>query len=453
MAVDFVAAGPTVAGVANLTVEWPGTQSAGNLGILLLETNQTDTVSVSGWTELASSPQENAGQNHKLSAFYKIAAGSDADVSITDPGNHGIAQILVFSGVDTSSPIDSTTGSSPNTNAASVTCPSVTTAADGCAVLHIAGTGRDINTTAQFDSWANANLVSITEVADELTGNAGGGGFGAAWGILTTAGASGTATATQAVSGVWTAITVALKPAGGGATNTDTAAGSGSIAITGSSAVALRSYLGIAASGSITLSGSAASAVRTFLATTASGSITLTGSAANGVYTPVGTLTSVADSGSIVLTGSSAIGRHDYLAAASSGSITITGSAANAGKSLGSTADSGSIAITGSNALAIRTWLSSAEAGSVTVAGVAANGVASTTTTTGTLDPATIAAIADAVWAHSTAVQIEARLTEAWGRLGLDPANPLISGQTEISFGAIVMALSGNETSSTLTRQ
>ena len=61
--------------------------------------------------------------------------------------------------------------------------------------------------------------------------------------------------------------------------------------------------------------------------------------------------------------------------------------------------------------------------------------------------------VADAVWAHSSAVQIEQRLTEAWGRLGLDPANPLISGQTEISFGSIVMALTGNETSSTLTRQ
>jgi hypothetical protein len=44
-------------------------------------------------------------------------------------------------------------------------------------------------------------------------------------------------------------------------------------------------------------------------------------------------------------------------------------------------------------------------------------------------------------------------MAEAWGRLGLDPSKPLVSGQTEISFGAIVMALSGNETASTLTRQ
>ena len=45
------------------------------------------------------------------------------------------------------------------------------------------------------------------------------------------------------------------------------------------------------------------------------------------------------------------------------------------------------------------------------------------------------------------------RVAEIWGRLGLDPSKPLVSGQTEISFGDIVMALAGNEVSSTLTRQ
>jgi len=60
---------------------------------------------------------------------------------------------------------------------------------------------------------------------------------------------------------------------------------------------------------------------------------------------------------------------------------------------------------------------------------------------------------AAAVWAHQSAVDMSIRLAEAWGRLGLDPSKPLVSGQTEIRFGEIVMALSGNETSSTLTRQ
>ena len=265
----------------------------------------------------------------------------------------------------------------------------------------------------------------------------------------------------------------------GGGTNTDSAAGSGSITVTGSASAALRTHLGVAASGSITVTGSAANgvhttltnvtsaadagsialtgssanAVRTFLTAAESGAIILVGSAANGIYTPVGAINSDAQSGAISITGTAALGRHDYLAAAGSGSITVTGSSANAIKSLGAVADSGSIAITASNALAIRTWLASADAGSITLTGSSANGVYASTPGTGTLDAATIAAIADAVWSHSSAVQIEQRLTEAWGRLGLDPANPLISGQTEISFGSIVMALTGNQTSSTLTRQ
>jgi len=68
-------------------------------------------------------------------------------------------------------------------------------------------------------------------------------------------------------------------------------------------------------------------------------------------------------------------------------------------------------------------------------------------------DRADIAAIANAVWAHSSAASMAVKLTEAWARLGLDPSAPLISGQTQISFGAIVMALTGNQTSSTLARQ
>lgn len=410
MAVSFVGAGSAVNSADALSVPWPGSQASGDIGLLLLETNETDTVSVSGVTELASSPQYHVAQAHKLSVFWLEATGSDANISVPDPGNHGIAQILVFSGVDTTAPINVTVGTSPGVSSASVTCAGVTTTEDECGVVHIVGTGRDATTTAQFDSWANANLVSITEIADVTTGTAGGGGFGAAWGIKTTAGATGDCTVTQAVSAIHTTITVALAPAGG-ATNTVTAAGSGSIAITGIAASALRTHLGIAASGSATITGSAANGVRTLLTTASSGSITFTGSEANGVYTPVGALTSAADSSSIAITGVSAIGKHDYLAAVGSGSITITGSAANAAKSLGSTADSGSILLTGSNTLAIKTWLSYAEVGGVSLSGSDANGVKATPGT-GSLDEATILAIAEAVWADPAAISAHAKLDE-----------------------------------------
>lgn len=45
------------------------------------------------------------------------------------------------------------------------------------------------------------------------------------------------------------------------------------------------------------------------------------------------------------------------------------------------------------------------------------------------------------------------KINEVWGRLGLDAANPLLTSQASVSFGAVSMTLTGGETSSTLTRQ
>lgn len=61
--------------------------------------------------------------------------------------------------------------------------------------------------------------------------------------------------------------------------------------------------------------------------------------------------------------------------------------------------------------------------------------------------------IAAAVWANPTGAQMVVKLAEAWGRLGLDPAKPLVTGQTSVTFGDIAMALTGDATSTTVTRQ
>lgn len=78
--------------------------------------------------------------------------------------------------------------------------------------------------------------------------------------------------------------------------------------------------------------------------------------------------------------------------------------------------------------------------------------IVNTVSTNGVVVPTT-AEIAAAVWQHSTAALAILRLTEAWGRLGLDVSKPLVTGQTSITFGDIVLAMTGNETSTTVTRQ
>lgn len=64
-----------------------------------------------------------------------------------------------------------------------------------------------------------------------------------------------------------------------------------------------------------------------------------------------------------------------------------------------------------------------------------------------------VSQIADGVWGHVSAAQIINRMTEAWGRLGLDPLKPLVTGQTQITFGDIVMALTESGGNVTATRQ
>lgn len=45
------------------------------------------------------------------------------------------------------------------------------------------------------------------------------------------------------------------------------------------------------------------------------------------------------------------------------------------------------------------------------------------------------------------------KLAEVWGRLGLDPSKPLVTGETQISFGDIVMAMAQAGNNVTVTRQ
>lgn len=62
-------------------------------------------------------------------------------------------------------------------------------------------------------------------------------------------------------------------------------------------------------------------------------------------------------------------------------------------------------------------------------------------------------AIASAVWGHATGTDIAIKLAEVWGRLGLDASKPLVNGDTSITFGDIVIAVTETATESTATRQ
>lgn len=60
--------------------------------------------------------------------------------------------------------------------------------------------------------------------------------------------------------------------------------------------------------------------------------------------------------------------------------------------------------------------------------------------------------VANAVWAHSSAILMATRLAEAWARLGLDASRPVVQGETSIAFGEVLLALSESGGAVTVTR-
>lgn len=411
MAIGFVAAGASAAGTTSLTVAWPGSQSAGDIGLLLIETSNGATVVASGWTELSSSPVEASSSSHALHVLYKIAAGSDSDVAVSGLLNHAIARILVFSGVDGTTPINSTAQQAWAVGT-EITLPSVTTDAADCAIVHVAGTGRDTNSTTTFSAWANANLASITEVADDVTSTAGGGGFGAAWGILAAAGTSGTGTCTQEASIVWTAITVALKPASSGAIagvssitlSAATSASAGALSLSGSLAKTLDS-IGIASTAALAVNGTLAGTL---------GSATLTASGEQAV-TGSGTLNRTLDDANLVGLGklalAGAIGTTLAPATVSAaGVLVVPGGGSLSATLAGATvAATGNLAI-GATASVVLGALTTNGTGQIRISGTLASTLANVTLASAggvpsvvTLTDADLAAIAEAVWTRFSA--------------------------------------------------
>jgi hypothetical protein len=65
----------------------------------------------------------------------------------------------------------------------------------------------------------------------------------------------------------------------------------------------------------------------------------------------------------------------------------------------------------------------------------------------------TAASNAATVWANTTGAAVVTQLAEAWGRLGLDVTAPMTTTQSAITFGSVTMAMTGDATSTTVTRQ
>jgi signal peptidase I len=138
--------------------------------------------------------------------FWKFAGSSEPTTytftnTTGDTGRSGSGAISVFSGVDTSTPIDADGANVYPSNVTSLTAPSVTTTVGGTRLLTLVGQRSDgpiTPPTGMAERYeATSSNDNVIEMADQG---------------LTSPGATGTRTATSATSRPGVAQTVALRP-------------------------------------------------------------------------------------------------------------------------------------------------------------------------------------------------------------------------------------------------
>jgi hypothetical protein len=203
-------------GTGAVTPALPTGIASGDLLILLCETANEAVTTPTGWTIAPSSPQSTgtaaATTATRLSIFYRIATGSDSAPVIADPGDHLIAQIMAFTGVDQTTPFNASAGDVNASASTAVTVPAVTTTCDNAWILACCSWVTD-TATAQASGQTNANLSGGAERMDASTTSGNGGGFSVVTGLLALAGNSGTTAVTLATSSQSAKIALALQPA------------------------------------------------------------------------------------------------------------------------------------------------------------------------------------------------------------------------------------------------
>ncbi len=214
----FVAASSYIGAAVTATVPLPTGTEVDDVLVLLAETANQAVTALSGWTEIASSPQGTGTTGDtsatRLTARWKRATAYEFSVgAATTPAEHIGAVMLAFRGCPTSgNPINVSAGSTEANNDTSVSIPGATTTVDDCLVVAAVAHHRDI-ATAQFSAWANSDLGSVAEIVDAGTTQGNGGGIGVATGTKAAAGAYGATTATCALTSNYGLLSFALAPA------------------------------------------------------------------------------------------------------------------------------------------------------------------------------------------------------------------------------------------------
>jgi len=218
----FVAAGAVSSGTGTITPALPSGIAANDILLLFLETsNQAISITNQNggtWTEVTNSPQycgTAAGTTGaRLTAFWSRYNGTQGAPTASDSGDHQLGRIIAIrSAVASGNPWDVTAGGVEAVSDTSGSIPGATTTVGNTLVVAAIATALpDKASTANFSSWTNANLTSVTECTDNAVNAGNGGGLGVATGIKATAGAYGNTAVTLANAAYKGMMSIAIKP-------------------------------------------------------------------------------------------------------------------------------------------------------------------------------------------------------------------------------------------------
>lgn len=214
----FVDIGLPTSSSSTATVAWPAGHQADDIGVLVVQTANQSVSTPAGWTALANAGTGTAGAAGAtaLWVFYKRAtSAAEADVSVTDPGDHFRARIMVFRGCETSgSPIDGSAVTGTVASAATAVSISMpTTTVDEAYVIALVGNATDVtNNQTTVGSWVNGDLTGFTRIINGNTNVGVGGGIDGGGGSKDVAGAIGATTSTLSTASAQALVSFALKP-------------------------------------------------------------------------------------------------------------------------------------------------------------------------------------------------------------------------------------------------
>ena len=221
----FVSIGTADNGVGALSVPWGAGHQADDIGLLCVQTANQTVATPAGWTPVGSSGVGTAGASGATAVwvFWKRATSTtEANVAVSDPGDHARGRIIVLRGCETSgSPFNGSvvtgTVASPTT-AVSIAMPT-TSVAECYAIAICANATLATSNQTTVGAWANAALESdFTRIINGNTNTGVGGGYDGAGGTKLAAGAIGNTTSTLNTASAQALISFALMPpqAGGG---------------------------------------------------------------------------------------------------------------------------------------------------------------------------------------------------------------------------------------------